>query len=647
MRARLTVTSDQRQSLGAEASRDFPEVGGFIGRSATCDWRLPDPSHTVSARHAEIRFNGHGFVVVDLSTNGVYVNTTDAPLGRGNSAVLVTGDTLYVGVYVIAVEVLRTEAAQRPHSGVAPGAGLGELPAASPRLDTPWQTPAARPAATYRPASTPRQIDPLAALDGAESAPEGDNPFQELGLVRKSGETTTGWRDLLDSRSRPAPATPQPYAPPAPAPRPAAPPYPAAVSPPPAPGTTAVIPADFALNPIPGAPVFPPQSAGGNAVPPAAPWPSAPLGGPLEASAYPPVPLAAPPPAQNLAPPIPAPAFAPVPPAVGLSEGGIPPGFLDELSVLIPQLTPRSPVSAENLRPPAAAPEAPLAISRGVSTRTPPEPGLAAADPVSLLRQRAAARGGTVGQTLPTATSRLPAALALGDERSAAPREAPPIPRTPLPGPPLPPMPPEASAAGGDPAEPLWALLGLDGPSLSLQARAMLFADVAGLLREMADGLVSVLEARRLIKDGFNLDQTQLRPVENNPFKFCSSGREALDKALVKRSPGFLAPADAARAGFADVKVHEMAAMEAMQATIARLLQRVSPAAVTFELEGEAAGNASLFARKLDKGRLWDRYLAMHERLVDALDVISPEVVGEEFARAYAHHSQDLRRRDP
>lgn len=617
MRARLTVTSDQRQSLGADASREFNAAGGFLGRSAICDWRLPDPSHTVSARHAEIRFNGHGFVVVDLSTNGVYVNTTDAPLGRGNSAVLVSGDTLYVGVYVIAVEILRAEAAQpskdawsAKDTSSAKDAwsetpARDALPAAPARMEAPWQTPGGQPAATYRAPDARRPVDPLAALDGAESAPEGDNPFLELGLVRKSGETTTGWRDLLDSRSRPAPVLAEQRVP---APLPAGP----------------IIPPDFAGNP-----------ATGGAGAPVAPWPSAAPAVPAPVSPYVPARPMTPPPGQRLAPPVPAPAFAPAPPADLLSEGGIPAGFLDELSVLIPQLS---------ARPAPTTAQAPLSIARGVSSRAAGQAAPAPSDPVSLLRQRAAARGGASSDPVARDVARPPAALALGDGPAFTAREAPPA--TPAAPPPLPPLPPGTPPSHGDPAEPLWALLGVDGQNLPPQAQAQIFADVAGLLREMADGLVSVLEARRLVKDGFNLDRTQLRPVENNPFKFCTSGREALDKALVKRPPGFLAPAEAARAGFDDVKVHEIAAMEAMQATIARLLQRISPAAVTFEVDGEAAANPGLFGRKLDKGRLWDRYLAMHERLVDALDVISPEVVGEEFARAYAQHSQDLRRKE-
>ncbi|MDQ0509449.1 type VI secretion system-associated FHA domain protein TagH [Ancylobacter amanitiformis] len=634
LRARLTVSSEQRQSLGAHASRDFDEAGGFIGRSATCDWRLPDSTHTVSARHAEIRFNGHGFVVVDLSTNGVYLNTTDAPLGRGNSAVLVTGDTLYMGVYVLQVEVLRAEAGPRSSSD----AGLAELPPASPRLDPLWQAPAARPAVTYRAPGAPRPMDPLDALDGAEGAPEGDNPFAELGLAGRSGDSTSEWRDLLDSRSRPAPSL-SPVQDSIPRGLPSAPPLPAQ----PFAGATPVIRSDAAPGPVSGLPA---RAAAGGASATPSPIPAAPAAPPAfppQASGHFPAPL----PAQRLAPAIPAPAFASAAAEGEAPDGGIPPNFLDELSTLFPQLLQPSDAPAGDPPPEAPPSGTPLAISRGVSTRNPPEAGLAAADPVSLLRQRAAARSGVAGQTVPDADERRPDALALGDAYATIPRDVPQdIPPAPRPSPPETPLPPGGSAAGSDPAEPLWTLLGLDGPSLSPQARAVMFADVAGLLREMADGLVSVLEARRLIKDGFHLDQTQLRPAENNPFKFCASGREALDKVLIKRPPGFLAADDAARAGFDDVKAHEMATMDAMQATIARLVQRISPAAITFELEEEAARNPGLFSRKLDKARLWDRYLAMHERLVDSLDVVGPEVTGEELARAYARHSQDLHRRD-
>ncbi|CAN1523501.1 COG3456 Predicted component of the type VI protein secretion system, contains a FHA domain [Rhabdaerophilaceae bacterium] len=74
----------------------FGVSGGVVGRHPLCDWVLPDPSLTLSSRHAQISHNGLGFVITDTSTNGVYINQKDTPLGRGNSAPLKDGDLIYL-----------------------------------------------------------------------------------------------------------------------------------------------------------------------------------------------------------------------------------------------------------------------------------------------------------------------------------------------------------------------------------------------------------------------------------------------------------------------------------------------------------------------------------------------------------------------
>jgi pSer/pThr/pTyr-binding forkhead associated (FHA) protein len=62
-----------------------------IGRLPECDVILGDPN--VSRRHAEIRRQGTGFVVVDLgSTNGTRVNGAGVKERR-----LVDGDEITVG----------------------------------------------------------------------------------------------------------------------------------------------------------------------------------------------------------------------------------------------------------------------------------------------------------------------------------------------------------------------------------------------------------------------------------------------------------------------------------------------------------------------------------------------------------------------
>jgi pSer/pThr/pTyr-binding forkhead associated (FHA) protein len=72
-------------------ARELGDVRTLIGRSGECDITLDDPN--VSRRHAEVRRDGEGFVVVDLeSTNGTEVNGK-----RIREAVLADGDVIGIG----------------------------------------------------------------------------------------------------------------------------------------------------------------------------------------------------------------------------------------------------------------------------------------------------------------------------------------------------------------------------------------------------------------------------------------------------------------------------------------------------------------------------------------------------------------------
>ena len=91
----LNITSYQRLSPSV-TSRKLVEPGQVVvvGRSTQCDWHLPDPSRVLSSSHAEFRLDDSRFVVADTSTNGLYVNNSQTPVGRGNVAVLSNGDVI-------------------------------------------------------------------------------------------------------------------------------------------------------------------------------------------------------------------------------------------------------------------------------------------------------------------------------------------------------------------------------------------------------------------------------------------------------------------------------------------------------------------------------------------------------------------------
>ena len=77
---------------------------GFdIGRESHLDWTLPDSNRVVSGKHCEIRFHEDAYWLVDVSTNGTYVNDSDKRVQSPYR--LQNGDRLGIGEYLIAVSV--------------------------------------------------------------------------------------------------------------------------------------------------------------------------------------------------------------------------------------------------------------------------------------------------------------------------------------------------------------------------------------------------------------------------------------------------------------------------------------------------------------------------------------------------------------
>lgn len=75
-----------------------------IGRGEQNDMVLPDPDRTLSKRHCVIEDQNGDLVVVDISTNGTFLNYGKSPLGPTPTP-LNNGDILSVGPYELVVDV--------------------------------------------------------------------------------------------------------------------------------------------------------------------------------------------------------------------------------------------------------------------------------------------------------------------------------------------------------------------------------------------------------------------------------------------------------------------------------------------------------------------------------------------------------------
>lgn len=92
--------------MGGSYVQEFAACGGTIGRSLECDWPLPDSKRFISSKHAMIDYQGGAYYLVDMSRNGVFVNGSASPVGKGNPQRLFDGDTLRLGEFEIRVALI-------------------------------------------------------------------------------------------------------------------------------------------------------------------------------------------------------------------------------------------------------------------------------------------------------------------------------------------------------------------------------------------------------------------------------------------------------------------------------------------------------------------------------------------------------------
>ena len=76
-----------------------------LGRGEENDVMLPDPDKVVSKRHCVIEDHGGNFVVMDISTNGTFLNYSKVPLGKTPTP-LSNGDILVMGPFELLIEIV-------------------------------------------------------------------------------------------------------------------------------------------------------------------------------------------------------------------------------------------------------------------------------------------------------------------------------------------------------------------------------------------------------------------------------------------------------------------------------------------------------------------------------------------------------------
>ncbi|MGY0576291.1 type VI secretion system-associated FHA domain protein TagH [Bradyrhizobium sp. RDM12] len=173
-----------------------------------------------------------------------------------------------------------------------------------------------------------------------------------------------------------------------------------------------------------------------------------------------------------------------------------------------------------------------------------------------------------------------------------------------------------------------WNSLGFN-PNLVPPAQGReFFAELGRAIAEMTDGLHSILAAWAMVKNECQIGPTQTRAGNDNAVQFTNSSH-ALREALAK-DRGVLLLSRSVRAGFDDIKAHEVAAVAAMKGAVSNVLTQMSPQ----RIESDGA-NSGLFGARINKAKLWDRFVELHASMVDDVDRTARSYIAEEFARSY------------
>ncbi len=202
-----------------------------------------------------------------------------------------------------------------------------------------------------------------------------------------------------------------------------------------------------------------------------------------------------------------------------------------------------------------------------------------------------------------------------------------------------------AGAAGSGDDMLLTALLrGVGLPDARPGDPAAMMLALGQAFRALVSGLRAVLIARASIKSEFRIEQTMIRARGNNPLKFSAGDDDALAALLGAGRRSDMSPAEAVADALRDLRLHELASMNAMQAAVRALLDGLDPARLRAATE---QGGALSVLPAQRKARAWDAYETLYAGTVQALSDDFDSLFGKAFARAYERALAETAGKEP
>lgn len=183
---------------------------------------------------------------------------------------------------------------------------------------------------------------------------------------------------------------------------------------------------------------------------------------------------------------------------------------------------------------------------------------------------------------------------------------------------------------------------GLEVSQVSGFEQDVLFEQAGRMLVMFTEGLIQTLGGRTHIKSEFRLDQTMIRPAENNPFKFSTSKTRTLLQLLSKSDPAYKSGVNAIREGFDDVNAHQMAVIAGMEAALQDILDRFNPKTLEERIVSDSILDNFLPGGK--KAKYWDIFKLLFDEIAGEAEDNFQQLFGREFSRAYEEQLSRLKK---
>ena len=210
-----------------------------------------------------------------------------------------------------------------------------------------------------------------------------------------------------------------------------------------------------------------------------------------------------------------------------------------------------------------------------------------------------------------------------------------------------PPSPAPGGASDSKPDELLAAFLeGACMPELNIPGGLTpeLMNLVGRLMHESIRGTLDLLLARALTKREVRAQATVIVARENNPLKFSPTVDAAFMNLLAPHGQGFMAPAEAMRDAYNDLRSHQFGFMAGMRAALEGVLARFDPA----QLEGRLTRKSVLgsLVPATRRARLWELYEQLYREISKEAQDDFQTLFGREFLRAYEAQIDKLEQED-